>query len=174
MRIGRGRAAVTGDDRRKESLSGCGCPMGRRGGRTTRKPEDLPATGLVWLSRSGPSGSVWCFSPDQSTPGARVARTGVFCWPLASGGDVSHVALTSRWCPFTNPRQLPMTPVCALAASSIRVQATWSIERHNDVRPHDCCSIKKRGTDGLGPPAPLTEKTWCTSPREAILTRVPR
>ena len=173
MRIGRGRAAVTGDDRRKESLSGCGCPMGRRGGRTTRKPEDLPAT--VWSGSRDQGRPVrfgtFCY---PQTPGARVARTGVFCWPLASGGDVSHVALTSRWCPFTNPRQLPMTPVCALAASSIRVQATWSIERHNDMRPHGCCSIKKRGTDGLGPPAPLTEKTWCASPRKAILTRVPR
>ena len=47
VKIGRGRAAVTGDDRREMPLFRCVIGMGRCGGRMTRKPEDLPATNLV-------------------------------------------------------------------------------------------------------------------------------
>ena len=51
VKIGRGRAAVTGDDRRNRPLPRCVVEVGRRGGRKTREPENLPATNLVLPSR---------------------------------------------------------------------------------------------------------------------------
>jgi len=107
VKIGRGRAAVTGDDRRNKPLPGCGCRVGRRGGSETRKPENLPATCLVWLSRSGPSGSLGVYV-GQSTPGARTREAGAFCWSGRSRlAATCHAAFTVALftCPF--PSQLP-------------------------------------------------------------------
>ena len=42
MKFGRGRAAVTGDKHCIMPLNSCVADSGRRGGRMTRKPEDLP------------------------------------------------------------------------------------------------------------------------------------
>jgi hypothetical protein len=171
VRIGRGRAAVTGDDRRKKPLSGCGCRMGRRGGRTTRKPEDLPATCLVWLSRSEPSGSFGAFSHTNRPRALARREPGFFV------GRSRLAATLYRRHLFAAPSRIPTN--CRRYRP-----APWPIRRSVFRRPGasnattTCGSPaavkKKRGTDGFGPPAPLTEKTWCASPRKAILTRVPR
>ncbi len=156
VRFGRGRAAVTGDDRRNKPLSGCGCPMGRRGGRTTRKPEDLPATSLVWLSRMGRPVQLGF---GQLTPGARTRENRGFL--LAARAWRRRVCSRE---PAASASLLHQSPPCC---RRYRL-APWSYRRsrigQQEYESHRHTSAKKVRCRRIGPPAPLTEKTGQPSP----------
>ena len=130
MRIGRGRAAVTGDDRRSKPLSPCVAGMGRRGGRPgltgredcdrsvpdTRKPEDLPATDLVRLPRvNQPPGPV-----QRTTPRCRGLRQPGFLSQATAPAPAGTGSCRSAGAFRQNPIRSPVVSPCARAGGQRR------------------------------------------------------